>query len=226
MKSTLRCALVVAAVMGFAQRAGATPITYTMSGTASGQIGGTPFTNALVTYTGQGDTANIQALSAGGSTVFANPFSMLTVNISGVGTATITDLSDILDIPFALPPNPEIPSIPIVIFGRLDPPFTDLTQITGMGAVDSAALAGYDLTAIGPITSTGTVGFIQGCDTLGHDPCLHTTLGDLSFTSNGVFSENHTFTATLQPVPEPATLLLVSGGVAALARRSRRRQRD
>ncbi|HUL72212.1 MAG TPA: PEP-CTERM sorting domain-containing protein [Vicinamibacterales bacterium] len=177
-----------------------------------------------MTFAGLGDTANIVTGDVGG-TVYANRFSALAVTIAGFGTATVTDGSDIISIPFALPPNDEIPSIPIIIFGRIDPPFTDPFEFTGMGAVGSSLLAGYNLaTAIGPINSFGGVGFIEDCSTLGHDPCLHTTAGLLSFTSNISETNAGTFRATLLPVPEPATLLLVASGVGVLVRRSGRRQ--
>jgi hypothetical protein len=222
MRPLLTCVAVVLALAGIASRAEAAPILYEVSGVASGQIGGTPFSNVLVRFAGLGDTANIVTADFGG-TVYANRFSALTVSIGGFGMATITDASDIISIPFALPPNDEIPSIPIIIFGRIDPPFSDPFQFTGMGAVGSSLLAGYNLaTAIGPINSFGGVGFIQGCSTPGHDPCLHTTAGLLSFTTNILETNAGTFRAT--PVPEPATLLLVASGVGVLVRRSGRRQ--
>src|SRR5262252_6625449 len=65
----------------------AAPITYEISGVASGQIGSTTFTDAEVDLTGTADTNNITSFVAGGAadwgalagdTIFANPFSGFT----------------------------------------------------------------------------------------------------------------------------------------------------
>ena len=106
MRPLLTCVAVVLALAGIASRAEAAPILYEVSGVASGQIGGTSFSNVLVRFAGLGDTANIVTGDFGG-TLYANRFSALTVSIGGFGTATITDASDIISIPFALPPNDE-----------------------------------------------------------------------------------------------------------------------
>jgi hypothetical protein len=220
MRSTFVCAGLVLAVVGFAPPANATPITYELSGTASGKIGGTTFTNALVELTGTGDTAGVVSFADG---TFANTFDKLTVSIDGVGTATATVPTEILSIPFVVLGDPEIPPVLLVIFGRTDSP-PALDGITGLGALGSFALTGYELTAIGPITDLGGLGFPVLCGTPGHDPCMQTSLGFLSFTTNDIFTdEKATFTATT--VPEPATVLLVSGGLAAIVRRSRSRKR-
>jgi hypothetical protein len=103
-----------------------------------------------------------------------------------------------------------------------------LDSFTGMAAAGSIGLAGYDLTtSIGPIGDIGGVGFIENCGTPGHDPCIGTSRGALSFTTNIVTESGGQFTATtaVQAVPEPSTLLLMSGGLVALVRRSRRGRR-
>jgi hypothetical protein len=220
MRSMFLCAGLALAAVGFAPPANATPITYELSAIASGKIGGTTFSNALVELTGTGDTAGIVS---GADGTFANAFDTLTISIGGVGTATATVPTEIISIPFVVIGDPEIPPIPLVIFGRTDSP-PALDGITGLGALGSFALTDYALTAIGPITDIGGMGFPVDCGTPGHDPCMQTTLGFLSFATNDIFTdEKATFTATT--VPEPATVLLVGGGLAAVVRRSRLRQR-
>ena len=203
------------------QQVDAAPITYKFSGTGSGAIGGTPFTDALVVFTGTTDTGDVETFSLMGFTFYAVGLDALTVNIAGIGTATITDPAEVFDLPQAIiDPGGQIPPLPGLILGRIDNP-PDLVGFTGMAAVFSNSLAGYDLkTPFGPISDIGGVGFIENCGTPGHDPCIGTSLGALSFTTNIVTDTGGTFTA----IPEPATVVLLGGGLAALAfsRRSRR----
>ena len=62
-------------------------ITYTEQATASGSLGSTSFTNALVTLTFAGDTANVTQIGQG---EFANSTGTATVTVAGIGTATFT----------------------------------------------------------------------------------------------------------------------------------------
>jgi hypothetical protein len=222
MRSVSLYAAVVLALVCFAPRAYASPITYQISGVASGQIGGSTFTDADVVFTGTGDTANVVDLFGG--IFFANPLDSLTVSIESIGIATLTEAAEIVGLPTAVI-DPEIPPFPLVLFGRTDDP-PDLSSITGIAGVASDALSGYELkTAFAPLTDLGGVGlFPSECGTPGHDSCLQTTLGVLSFVESDFEARGATFVATTA-VPEPATLLLMSGGLAAFVRRSRARQR-
>src|SRR5579862_1176439 len=69
--------------------ASAAPITYTETLTASGTLGGTTFTDALVTVTLTGDTSNVTAGPVPHTDVLVNTGSA-TVSVSGIGTGTFT----------------------------------------------------------------------------------------------------------------------------------------
>lgn len=213
--SLVRSAVLVVAVLGFATVARATPITYELSGIASGMIGGSGFMNALVQLTVTGDTDNI--VTEFGGLAFVNVSSATMVTIAGVGTATVTDPNAIYAFPAPVLLDEDMPFLPYVVIGTLDnPPLLD--SFTGLGLVGGNALLGYDLqTSIGPVTATGGVGYPMGL-------FVHTTLGDLSFTSNISSTTEGTFAAA--PVPEPMSLLLLGSGIAVLAGRSRFRPRS
>lgn len=217
----------IAGILALTANAQAALITYEISGVASGQIGATTFSNAAVELTGTGDTANITSFAGSGNlngaTIFANPFSTFTVTIGGVGTATVTDQSVFWAIPA---PAGHTSS---VLIGREDLPngVPVVDSITGLGLVSSNALAGYTgSTAIGPITDSGGIGF-PACGGTGQDPCVATTLGFLSFSSNlsSAPTGQATFVAKLPTVPEPATLFLLGSCLAVFAGGSRFRTR-
>jgi hypothetical protein len=227
MKSIFASVGLALALVASATQVDAAPITYEFSGTGSGAIGGTPFEDALVVYTGTADTGDVVTLSFMGLTFYAVGLDALTVDIAGIGTATITDLSKIFGIPQAIiDPDGDIPALPGLMLMRIDDPsdVANLETGTGMAAVFSDALADYALdTSLGPITDIGGVGFTEDCGTPNHDSCIQTSLGPLSFRHN-ILSEG-TFQATVDAVPEPATLLLMGTGLAIVVRRSRRRGR-
>jgi hypothetical protein len=170
-------------------------ITYTETATGSGSLGGTAFTDAMVTVTGTGDTANVT--SSGG--VFSN-FITVTVTVAGIaGTATFTDSIRVFDVPVAT--------------GAGFEDFTLMGDI--LGTISSPPFDTYDLkSAVGPVTNTA--------DSFGLNTAYPTTDGN--FILNTIDNGTTTFTATTG-TPEPASLTLLGLGVAGVAGYACRRRR-
>ena len=226
MVSFIRPAVLIVALFAFVPAVHAAPITYVQTGIASGMLGATPFTDAFVKVTLTGDTTNVVPELFG---PFNCPFCFVnegttTVEIPGVGTATVTDPTAVwvFGQPVDIDDDPTTPELPGVVIGTLDePPAID--SFTGIGGTGSMAMLGYDLTtSIGPVSSEllGGVGYPPGL-------FVNTNLGALSFIENLSTDEGGTFTATVgvAEVPEPATLFLFGSGVAAFAVRVRNRAR-
>lgn len=83
-----RFAVVLAAAGIFGGSAWAVPITYIETITASGSLGSSVFTDALITMTLFGDTT--MAIASGSGGIFYSGPLGGTVNVLGLGTATLT----------------------------------------------------------------------------------------------------------------------------------------
>jgi hypothetical protein len=155
---------------------------YTEQATGSGRLGGSSFTNALVTITFVGDTDDVRFRHV---SPIPGPIPFLsvsrapaTVNVSGIGTATFTNSIEVACLPIA--------------FG----PFVPTTTIGGILGTISLALEGYGLkTPIGPIT--GSADFRIGAP-------VPTSLGPFSW--DDIAGRMSTFTATPGVVPVETTL--------------------
>jgi hypothetical protein len=198
-------AIAVIWLHGLAAPAAAIPIAYTFTGTNSGTIGGMSFTDVLVTVTLVSDTSDVEPVP--GFSFARVTVGTTSVSIPGIGTATITDPTAIYStvIRFDL----GLGLFPYVVVGTLDhPPAVD--SFTGIAAVASDAVLGYDLTTFfGPITAVP-----GGLDRHAGEP-INTSLGLLRLTTPIGPTSEGTFVAT--PVPEPSSLLLLGGAVMALA---------
>lgn len=176
------------ALLALVAAASADLATYTLRANASGILNGTTFTNAAVTLTGIGNTADIFLDSPD---IYAIPVTA-TVAVAGVGADAFT--------------------VQMYVFSNQDSEsggFSD-GATADLLTVDDAAFAAYDLsTSFGPVS--GPVFVVP------NNPYA-TALGDFRISA---FSTG-TFEANVQAVPEPASMLALGLGAAALLRRRKR----
>jgi hypothetical protein len=129
------CCISVFSILFWTLTAVAAPITYIYTGTGSGTVGGTPFTDAAFTITAQADTDDLA--SCGGSCQEINHLSTSIV-ISGVGTYV-----------FSSPLRTFLNNTPGL--SRQDPPGGDLYSLQGN-------FSGWDLVSNwGPVNTTGSL---------------------------------------------------------------------
>lgn len=175
-------------------KAAAALITFTHTGTGSGAIGSTSFSNADFIITAVGDTNN-RINFGGGFSIDHNNKAL--ISISGVGTFSFSDKTST----FVNNDNH------IVGFNH------SLNSDLFNGPID-VVFATWNLdTSIGPITGTGEL--LQWNDPF--HPIVQTSGGDLFFVDAFV---PVTFTATVVPIP--AAIWLFGSGLLGLIGVSRR----
>ena len=200
-------------ILGSAAPTLAVPITYTETTIASGSLGGTNFTNALVTLTLIGDTTGVVQPLPNDVPDFLYNHGTGTITIAGVGIATIFNASAVI--------FPVIPGeIPIPSFG-IGQGLIDDGHFTAILGIGSNSLAGYDLqTAFGPFTATGEAG---ATEPNGSPHFYATSAGNLMLTRQ---ESVVTLTVTTTSVPEPASLSLLGiGGLSLIGLRRRTKPR-
>jgi hypothetical protein len=181
----------------------AAPVMYTFSGTATGTVGNTPFTNAGFVIQAFADTSAVQPFGIGNQ--FPAGFVVIppttTITISGIGSGQ-----------FAQFPDPNSPNVPIEMFvtqvsnGSIGPNVhLNIDALFTFLLFESPSFATYDLKGpIGPVAGTFP-GF-----GLSQFKNFDSTLGPITFTS---IAQSGTFTAA---VAEPASLVLLGTGAVAL----------
>src|SRR6516225_262404 len=193
--TVIALAILLIVVAGGSTSAMATALTYSVSDTASGFLGPTPFTDAMVTVSASGDSGNVMC---GGGFCELDILTSATVTIAGLGTANFTDVMFVFD------------NQPSQVAG-----IGDNTCVGCRGSVldtTNAVFGAYDLQSpIGPIS--GPVFFRP-------DLRYGTDMGLLQFTSAG---DTSTFTASGEAVPEPASLMLLGTGLVSVVGFARRR---
>jgi hypothetical protein len=172
------------AISGYAD-----PITFSLSGTASGAAGAARFTNSPFTIYLSADTANVVQVPIPdlGIHVFSVDGLSSSIDIGGIGTASLLTSTRFFV-------NQESNAVGISLLGDLG----DLLDLrdTGLGA-----LATYDLrTSLGPLSATGAASVFN-------EFAVSTTLGPVVFDTAADITS---FTALA--VPEPSSV-----GLFALA---------
>jgi len=171
-------------------------VTFTLSATASGILGGTPFSNSLMTITVLADTSTP-----------SDPFSS-TIAVGALSASFNTESPTVFFNPSCgdFAGNPPCAGFEINAGDLLDIP--------------SASLAGYVLgTPIGPINAASLTGNPALLGT------VYDTDGGGSMTLSALSNGTFTASVGGSSVPEPAALALVGCGLSVLGLLQRRKQR-
>jgi hypothetical protein len=196
-----RSVMVGMGILLTASSASADPISYTEQAVLSGTLDGISFTDATVTITATGDTANITNPA---QNRYINVPLMGTVSVAGVGSDTFTSLLE------------------VEVQGKSDVGIALTSGAIILLTADPGAFSGYKLnTSFGPINGGG----LFNAD-LSYATALGSFILDETTREGRLGSAPSTFWADgpARRVPEPATLALFGAGLAGFAALRRRRK--
>ncbi len=187
--------LVAALVLCAGMSASASPITYTVSDTASGSLGGVAFTNALVTLNFYGNTSNV----TGGGGFYTNSVGTGTVQIGSGPAVNFTD------------PNLEF---------FVNQTYTSPTAAAGIGGSSGSILDVFS-DVFKTYNGTTPIGPVVGAPFINAGSATATANGAFIINSAG---SSATFLATAGTVtPEPSSIALFGTGMLGILGVVRRR---
>jgi hypothetical protein len=194
----------------FAGPVQAVPIRYTLTGTASGSLGGTPFSNSAFTVILDGDTDSVTTWGGDGTSTysffgpgFSAPGSVASIQIDGLPLANFTTAVEI----FLAQAYTAYFGSPLLSFGRPN----SNTSLPGWVGMAASGLAGVSLGTEFVSLNSG----VQFCSTTG-PMNLFTDRGTLLASGpcgNTLVSVTSQY---LAPVPLPGGAWLVAGALCAL----------
>lgn len=200
----------------FAGSVEAVPIRYTLTGTASGSLGGTPFSNKAFTVILDGDTDSVTTWGGDGTSTysfygpgFSAPGSVASIQIDGLPLANFTTAVEI----FLAQAYTAYYGSPLLSFGR---PNTS-TSLPGWVGMFASGLAGVSLGTEFASLNSG----VQFCSTTG-PMNLFTDQGTLLAAGSCSNSLASVTAQYLAPVPLPGGAWLVAGALGALSVARRR----
>jgi PEP-CTERM motif len=165
MRPVAFAATLAVALLGRVSPLLATPITYSETVTATGMLGASAFTSALVTITLTGDTVNVIGFST-----LLNP-GIAIVTVSGLGAATFTDA--------------DLRAVDNQTLARAG--ISDFTLGRAILFTDNVVFATYDLKSpIGPIFGPAVFNINFGFPTNSGNFSLASITGNSSFTATTV----------------------------------------